>query len=66
MKHMFRAWLRFGTGISMVLGPMAYQGRGSGKGCTVPSYRRVSNIPSPVSYLLRELVRNISAWTHAV
>lgn len=28
---------------------MAYQGRGSGKGCTVPSYRRVSNIPSPMS-----------------
>jgi hypothetical protein len=26
-KHMFRARLRFGTGISMVLGPMAYQGR---------------------------------------
>lgn len=47
-------------------GPMAYQGRGSGKGCTVPSYRRVSNIPSPVSHLLLEPVRNSSAWTHAV
>lgn len=32
MKHMFRAWLRFGTGISMVLGPMAYQGKRGGGG----------------------------------
>lgn len=40
VEHMFRAWLRFGNEISMVLGPMAYRGGGlgeaAGKGGTVP------------------------------
>lgn len=32
VEHMFRAWLRFGTEISLVLGPMACWGRECGGG----------------------------------